>query len=53
MNSQVSTVTCDVLLFYVGAALIKLGQQLPEYIIKELQNNHLMWWRGVCNSCSA
>lgn len=38
MNSQVSTVTCDVFLFYLVATLIKLVQQLPEYIIKEIQN---------------
>lgn len=38
MDSQASTVTCDALLFYLVAALIKLGQQLRECVIKELQN---------------
>lgn len=37
MNSQVSNVTCDVFLFYLVATLIKPGQQLQEYLIKELQ----------------
>lgn len=51
MNSQVSTVTCDVFLFYLVATLIKLGQQLPEYLIKELQNHVFDVCGGVCGEC--